>query len=241
MPFYNNPGDFKLFKLKFLQMKKLFLFVISFFTLTAVLIAQKPSESLFSDKFATGIDVFNDFVMDAPDGIKFRTINPGVSIYGMHTFPVKESNFAFAIGLGLGMHNLFSDATLQDTSGVSFFQAIPENQDYKKSKLSLTYLDVPAELRFKTEGGFKVAVGIKVGMLINAHTKYKGDDPADGSKTKIKVSQLPNLQTWRFGPSFQIGYKWINLTAFYSLSKIFEENAGPEIYPVSVGISLRPF
>lgn len=222
-------------------MKKLFLFLISFFALNAVLLAQKPSESLFSDKFATGIDVFNDFVMDAPDGIKFRAINPGVNIYGMRTFPVKKSNFAFAIGLGLGMQNLFSDATLQDTSGISFFQAIPDDLKYKKSKLSLTYLDVPAEIRFKTEGGFKVALGLKVGLLINAHTKYKGNDPADGSKTKIKVSQLPNLQTWRFGPSFQIGYKWINLNAFYSLSKIFEENAGPEIYPVSVGISLRPF
>lgn len=135
----------------------------------------------------------------------------------------------------------------QDTSGVSFLSKIPaktpggKDIDYKKSKISLTYVDVPLELRFKTASGFRVSAGFKVGYLINAHTKYKGDDLDDGSKTKIKVSRLPNLQTWRFGPSFQIGYKWVNLMGFYSISTIFQENQGPAIYPVSLGLSLRPF
>ena len=226
-------------------MKRIILIVTCFMMLGTMVSAQ--SVDLFTDKFATGIDIFNDLVMDAPDDVEFRGFNPGVNIYAMRTFPLGKSNFAFAAGLGLGMHNIYSNSLLQDTSGVSFLSKIPEETpggkdiDYKKSKISLTFLDVPLELRFKTESGFRVSAGFKIGYLINAHTKYKGDDLIDGSKTKIKVSSLPNLQSWRFGPSFQIGYKWINLVGFYSISTIFEENQGPAIYPVSLGLSLRPF
>ncbi len=221
------------------KMKKTTLLFLVLILTGGSLLAQKPG-GLFSDKFSSGIDVFNDFVMDAPDGVEFRVFNPGVNIYGIHTFPIRESNFAFTVGLGLGIHNLFSNSTLQDTSGVSFFEPIPDDVDYNKSKLTLTYLDVPAELRFKTDGGFKVALGFKFGVLINAHTKYKGEDE-NGDKTKIKRSMLSGMETWRYGPTFRIGYKWANLTGFYSISKVFEKNNGPEIYPLSVGISLRPF
>lgn len=228
-------------------MKKLLLIVTCLMMLNTIVSAQGNSGDLFKDKIAMGVDVFNDMVMDAPADIKFRGFNPGANIYAMRNFPLGKSNFAFAAGIGLGMHNLYSNSTLQDTSGISFFSKMPDKTtdgkdlSYKKSKLSLTYLDVPAELRFKTESGFRIAIGIKVGYLINAHTKYKGDDFEDGSKTKIKISSLPNMQSWRFGPNMQIGYKWVNLTAFYSLSKVFEENLGPQIYPISLGLSLRPF
>ena len=226
-------------------MKRIILIVTCFMVLGTMVSAQNVD--LFTEKFATGIDIFNDLVMDAPNDVEFKGFNPGVNIYAMRTFRLGTSNFAFAAGLGLGMHNIYSNSLLQDTSGVSFLSKVPEKAangqdiDYKKSKISLTYLDVPLELRFKTESGFRVSAGFKVGYLINAHTKYKGDDLIDGSKTKIKVSSLPNLQSWRFGPSFQIGYKWINVMAFYSINTIFEENQGPAIYPISLGLALRPF
>ncbi|MDY0104208.1 MAG: outer membrane beta-barrel protein [Lentimicrobium sp.] len=228
-------------------MKKILLIISVSLVLNGLASAQNASGNLFTEKISIGIDIFNDLVMDAPDGITFRGFNPGVNIYATHNFPIGESNFAFAAGLGLGMHNIYSNSLLQDTSGVSFLSKIPElteegeDLSYKKSKISLTYLDVPLELRFKTENGFRIAVGFKAGYLINAHTKYKGDDLEDGSEIKFKESQLPNFQKWRFGPSFQVGYKWINLTGFYSVSKVFEENLGPQIYPISVGLSLRPF
>lgn len=221
-------------------MKKSFLLLALTFALSVSLFAQKSPEPLFLKKFTSGIDVYNDIVMKSPEGIKFRAINPGVSFYGLHTFPIKKSNFAFAIGVGIGMHNLFSNATLSDSASTSSFIKIPSEIKYKKSKLGLTYLDVPAELCFKTEGGFKLAVGAKVGMLLDAHTKYKGND-ADGKKMKTKEKELANIEKVRFGPTFKIGYKWIDLNAFYSVTKVFTENSGIGIYPLSVGISLRPF
>ncbi|GAB1404272.1 MAG: outer membrane beta-barrel protein [Lentimicrobiaceae bacterium] len=226
-------------------MKKLLISFVLILSIT-VLKAQNTSD-LFTEKYTSGFDIFTDIIMDAPDGIDFRAFSPGVNIYGMRTFPVKESNFAFAVGLGLGIHNIFSNAVLNDTMGVSYFTPIPDKAasggklSYKKSKLTLTYLDLPAEIRFKSAAGFRVALGVKVGLLVDAHTKYKGDDLITGKKTKLKQGYVPHIATWRFGPTVQIGYKWINLIGYYSVTKIFDENAGPEIYPISIGLALRPF
>lgn len=214
--------------------------------LLAVAAANAQNADSFTSKFTTGVDIFNDLVQDSPVGVDFRTVNPGANVYLMYSQPIKESNISVAIGLGLGMHNLHSNSLLYDTASVSFMQPVPDKVngsdfDYKTNKLQLTYLDIPAELRYKSDDGLRVAIGIKAGLLISAHTKYRGDNPDGGREIKIKESKLPNLEKWRFGPTFQIGYKWVNLTAFYSLSTVFDKSVGPEFYPVSIGIALRPF
>lgn len=223
-------------------MKRFYLLILALITISGI---QAQNTSL-RENFTTGIDIFNDFVMDSPANIEFRAINPGVNIYGMYNYQIPKSSISLAIGLGLGMHNLHSNGILSDTNDVSFFTPFPDKVgtrevDYQRNKLQLTYLDIPAEIRFKSEGGFRVALGIKAGYLVSAHTKFKGDNLEGGRAIKVKESRLPNLEKWRFGPTFQIGYKFFNLTGFYSLSKVFEENMGPDIYPISVGISLRPF
>lgn len=224
-------------------MKKLLTILV---TLLAVTSLQAQTAESLSKKFTTGIDIFNDFVQDAPADIEFRTINPGVNIYGMYTYQIPKSTISLAIGLGLGMHNLHSNGLLADTGANSVLNPFPKtvngsNKDYKLNKLQLTYLDIPAEIRFKSKGGFRLAAGIKAGYLLSAHTKYKGDDLDGARSVKIKEGKLPNIEKWRFGPTFQIGYKFVNLTAFYSLSKVFAETTEIDIYPISVGISLRPF
>lgn len=224
-------------------MRKLLTILITCLAVTSL---QAQNAETLSKKFTTGIDIFNDLVQDAPAGIEYRTINPGVNIYGMYTYEIPKSTISLAIGLGLGMHNLHSNGLLSDSAANSVLTPFPEtangrNVDYKQNKLQLTYLDIPAEIRFKSKGGFRLAAGIKAGYLLSAHTKYKGDDLDGGRTVKIKEGSLPNLEKWRFGPTFQIGYKFVNLTAFYSLSRVFTETTEIEIYPISVGISLRPF
>ncbi len=215
--------------------------IILLFSALLSVTAMQAQTGSFANKFTTGIDIFNDFVQDSPTNIDFRAINPGINIYGMYSSPIKEGNVSLAIGLGLGMHNLHSNGSLSDSANMSTLTPIDDDVDYKINKLQLTYLDIPAEIRYKSDGGVRIALGIKAGYLISAHTKYKGENPAGGRSIKIKEGSLPNLSKWRFGPTFQAGYKWVNFTAFYSLATVFEETSGIDIYPISVGISLRPF
>ncbi|MBK6965274.1 MAG: hypothetical protein IPH20_15420 [Bacteroidales bacterium] len=105
-------------------MKRTILIFILAIAVTSTLFAQKQVNAPFLKKFTTGVDVFTDFVMNAPVGIDFRAINQGVNVYGLYTFPVEESNFAFAIGVGLGMHNFFSNGILNDSTNMSYFTRI---------------------------------------------------------------------------------------------------------------------
>lgn len=193
-------------------------------------------------KFSTGISIYTDLWQGIPEGMDNRTINQGVSYFLMYNHQFGKSNFSGAIGVGMGNHNLYSNTIIgTDTAGKTVFTPI-EGVDYKKSKLSLTYLDFPVELRFKTKKKFRLAAGFTAGVNLDSHSKYKGDDlGGTNDKVKIKRKDIKNLETWRYGVTGLIGYKWFNVIVFYSLTNVFKEDQGPEIYPISIGISLRPF
>ncbi|MCD4744763.1 MAG: PorT family protein [Bacteroidales bacterium] len=227
-------------------MKKIYIILLSLFLITNCF-SQVVSEET-KRKFSTGIDIFTDLWQELPDGVSTRTINQGVNIFGMYNIPFGKSNFSIAIGIGLSTHNFYSNSFIDDTSGTSYFYKIPNKAannkfiGYKKNKLSVTYIDIPLEFRLKTKSKFRVALGFKGGILLCSHTKYKGDDLIDGDDLVImKMSKIKNIDTYRYGPTFKIGYKWMNFMTYYSLSNIFRKDKGPDIYPISIGITLMPF
>ena len=192
--------------------------------------------------FGVKIDVFSDIWMETPTNINLKSINRGCDIYGMYDFPIKKSNFSFAFGFGLGMHNMYSNAIAGVYNDSTIFGIIPDSISYKKSKISVTYLDLPIEFRIKTNNKFTFSAGFKIGYLINKHSKYKGKD-LSGSNFDVtqKTTDVRNLESIRFGPTLRIGYDWFNISAYYSLSKFFVKDKGPEMYPISVGITFTPF
>jgi uncharacterized membrane protein YciS (DUF1049 family) len=169
----------------------------------------------------------------------------------MYAFPIKNSNFSIDLGAGFGSHNLYHDNNVleKDEQGNTQFGVIPDTLangagiNVNNAKMNFTYLDIPLEFKIETENAIRAAIGFKVGMLINSMSKYKGDNYIDGSGDEIKLKEknLDNVNRFRYGATVRVGYKWIDLSAYYSLSTLFEENKGPEMYPVSVGISLVKF
>ena len=192
-------------------------------------------------RFSVGFDLFTDIWMNKPDNMSLRFFQQGFNTFGMYNFPFGKSNFSFAIGLGFGFHNLYSNNTIKDIRADSIeFMRIPDSIDYKKSKLGLSYIDLPIEFRLKTKDKFRAAIGFKVGFLVDAKTKYKGDRP-EGGFIIDKQKQVKGLEMWRFGPTIRIGWDWINVYAYFSVTKIFQGGRGPEMYPISVGLTFLPF
>lgn len=145
-------------------------------------------------------------------------------------------------------------------TGRTVFQKLPEKINttetgYKNNKLTAIYIDVPLEFRFRTKNEgqkFKASIGFKVGYLLSSHMKYRGDDISwnyspgqswtlnSDETIKLKTYKVPNIEMYRMGPTVRIGWGWINATAYYSLTNLFKKNKGPEMYPISVGISITP-
>lgn len=199
--------------------------------------AQSLSQTTIK-RFSFGGDIFTDIWMNHPEGADVRGFNQGANFFGMYNFPIGESNFSFAIGAGMGFHNLYSKSIIEDIKADTIkFMRLPDTVSMKRTKLGLSYIDLPLEFRFKTASKFRAAIGIKVGYLVDAKVKYKY------AKADIeKAKQVSNVEKFRFGPTLRIGYSWFSLYAYYSVTKIFRKNKGPdELYPISLGITFLPF
>ncbi|MBI3883326.1 MAG: outer membrane beta-barrel protein, partial [Sphingobacteriales bacterium] len=119
------------------------------------------------------------------------------------------------------------------------------NKDhFKKYKLATTYLEVPLELRYtahpeKENKSWKFAAGIKVGFLLNAHTKGKTLQYQNGSSNNFveKINTNRFFNTTRVSGTARIGYGHYSLFGSYSLTT-FLKNDNADIRPYQIGITL---
>ena len=203
-------------------------------------------------------DVYTDIWKGAPNNVSVRSINQGIDLYLMTNKPIGRSNFSITYGLGISSHNFYSDGIpLQGkdsvtglSNGKTSFETLGSHYqktvNYSTNKLNVTYLELPIELKFKSRDAhkrmFKASIGFKVGYCISDHTKYVGDDVLEGTtdQVTIKKSSIKNIENWDYGVIARVGKGWLNLMFAYSLSKTFNDN-GPQMYPISVGISITPY
>jgi len=242
-------------------MKRTFSLTIILLALAASTYAQKASVESIRKKLTLGFGVFTDIWMKVPDSINPRAINQGVDVFIRYTSPLdKQGHMSFFFGGGIGAHNFYNQALLGTgkyniyeklpagvgTNESYFYNAPPkfngQNISVKKSKLSITYLDVPFGFHYKASSKAFATLGFKVGWGVNNHTKYKGSD-LDGSGYTVteKSVKLRNIENFHYGPFAEIGYKWFGASVFYQLSSVFQKDLGPQIRPLSLGIVFRPY
>ena len=62
--------------------------------------------------------------------------------------------------------------------------------------------------------------------------------PNSSSRNIVKNHNSFYLQPFKFDATVRFGYGIINLFATYSLNTMFQSGRGPELYPVTAGITL---
>ncbi|MCB2207219.1 MAG: PorT family protein [Bacteroidetes bacterium] len=231
-------------------MKKVHLFLVSIllmsFSFEAV--SQVISESA-KRKFTVGVDVFTDIWMYdinplyMDQSFELRTIQQGATAFIQYNMPIGKQQLAsFAVGLGIRNHNMYSNSVIEDVKADTIkFVGIPSGVDYRKSKLNLTYLDLPIEIKLRWKNGFKLVPGFKVGYRIDSKQKYKGDRFDEEVMVREKTKTIRQTEDWSYGFTMRIGYKVVSLYGYYQISNIFEKEKGPEMNPISVGITITPF
>lgn len=113
--------------------------------------------------------------------------------------------------------------------------------NYAKTKLNTFYLTVPLifEVQFGPKNKGFVGVGVIGDLKLCSNTKLKYYDA--GSKQRERVKSDFNLSPLRYHLTARIGYRFIKLFANYSMVPMFKKNMGPELYPVTVGLTLINF
>lgn len=207
-----------------------------------------------TDRFM--ITVFSDIWQDVPETMDLRTIQRGVSINAFQDMPIGRTNFSLAAGLAFSSHNLYSDHRYRFIPEMNQFHfvAIDPAHDYDKNKLSMNYLEVPVQLRFRTRdlpSTLRLYAGVKAGYLFHAHTKFVGKEYYDGQQEppalvdkrtiKVKEHKLDNINKYRIGLTGTVGYGAFNLHVYYQLTETFKDNNAEGMFPLSVGISFILF
>ncbi|MEI7983670.1 MAG: outer membrane beta-barrel protein, partial [Bacteroidota bacterium] len=163
--------------------------------------AQVVKEST-KKRISIGFGLFSDIWMNTPAGMKTRTINQGVNVFATYNVPFGKSNFGFAIGLGISVHNLYWNYYFKGSNDSLQFVKVPDAIGYKRSKLTMPYIEIPIEFRFKTKSKFAMGIGFKVGYMIYGHSKWVGDDYLFNTNNTLKTSvkDIKNIQKFAYGP-----------------------------------------
>lgn len=192
------------------------------------------------------VDLNYDRWLNTPKGIETGNFSIGVNAYWYKDIPLDSaSHIAFAFGLGVSAHNVHHNGEFTTTQingqTITQLNVRPTTDSWRKNKYLVSYLDMPFELRLRNmhikskkknkTRSFRFYPGIKAGLLINDHTKWVTDD------LKYKLYNMENILPYRYGLTAKLGFNKFVISAFYSLSPMFEKGKGPELYPISIGLS----
>jgi len=179
------------------------------------------------------------------DGINTGGLSRTFNMHFLFDFPFKSSpNFSAAIGVGVGTDNMFFKETYIDLRKSPLNFATDTANSYKKYKLATTYLEVPLELRYAANPenfnkSFKAAIGLKVGTMVDAHTKARVTRDTEGNGGySYRVKDRRNFNATRLAATVRVGYGVFSLFGTYQINTFVREGAGPNIRPYTIGLCI---
>ena len=199
------------------------------------------------------MQISSDSWQNSPDSInsKSKGSSRGGNIYFMLDKPFKSNpHFSVAFGLGVGTSHIFFDKLNADINGntpILKFNALDTSNYFKKYKLSASYVEIPVELRFslhpsKPNQSFKIALGAKVGSLINAHSKGKTLKDAAGNTINDyteKISSKSYFNNRRIAATARVGYGIFSVFGAYNISSsIFKDKVAANTKLLQVGLTI---
>lgn len=189
--------------------------------------------------------------LSLPDGADYLRQSPksiGVNVNLIDLTIVSNRHFGLITGLGFEINNFRFDrdiALTLDENGHTApdYRYDRPGVDFKKSKLTTMYLNLPllAEFQFgrgkagKRAPGF-INFGVVGGVRLQGHTKVKYRDEAGHTHTEKQHSGL-NLRNFHYGVECNVGYRWVAVSARYYPQSIFVDGKGPNVQQVNIGLS----
>ncbi|MFM7645332.1 MAG: outer membrane beta-barrel protein [Sphingomonadales bacterium] len=184
-----------------------------------------------------------------PDTIAMGGFSKTINVYVMMDFPFKNNpKLSVGIGAGIGSdHLMFSklNVGLKDGGNKLPFTNVRDTNHFKKTKLATNYVEAPIELRYSaqpaTGKGLKVALGIKVGQLINVHTrsaKLQNRNENLINDYVVKESSSRFINGTRLSGTLRVGIGRFSMFTSYQLTPVIRDGFGPAVRTLSTGIAI---
>ncbi|GAB3365080.1 hypothetical protein GCM10027566_35340 [Arachidicoccus ginsenosidivorans] len=162
-------------------------------------------------------------------------------------------HYSLGFGVGYSSSNLFFNGKYVDIKATGSELPVTTNitgssNTFNKFKLVLNYFEIPVELRYSANmeqpnKGFRIAFGLKGGLLLNAHTKGKNEMTSDGStvygKGYIEKEYSKRFfKSTRVSGTVRVGYGLFSVFGTYQLTPLLNTGAGPSLHPYSIGLGI---
>lgn len=216
-----------------------------------------PSELKESLTFWTGIDLGVNTLFNAggtntaPEGAEWLDLDESRSLsWSVNFYQEKIKLIGNHVGVltGAGLtynsYGIKTNARVLSNSDSTYANVVPDSlYRFSKNKLRATYLRVPLMIEFNTSNDpdrtVHLAVGAIGGLRIGSITKQHYE--IDGQNYRDRVKSDFNLSPFTLDAAVRLGYKDFTLWANYGLTPLFEKDKGPEVYALSVGVTILPF
>ena len=210
-----------------------------------IVINNRPNDHLL-------FQLSSDYWTGMTDSIKShqKGLSRGFNAYFMLDKPFKSSpKYSIGFGLGISTSNIFFKRETIDLKAVSStlpFIPVDSTSHFKRYKLATGFLEVPLEFRYSSKPlepnkSFKVALGARIGTLVNVHTKAKTLQDKNNN-TLNNYTEKENSKHFingaRFIATARVGYGILSLFGAYQLNTILKAGAGPSLHLYQVGLTI---
>lgn len=182
-------------------------------------------DSLFrEDQFY--LNITYNTLQKVPDGLQQTKFSPGFSVGFLRDMPINTSRtFAVAAGLGYSLSVYNQNLGIFESNNATTYEILnAEGVSVSKDKLSLHYVDLPLEFRWRnatpdSHRFWRVHLGVKLSYLVA--NQYKLVSTA-GNLTN---NNLNDLSKFNYGLYLSTGWNTWNIYAYYGFNPIFTSDA----------------
>lgn len=156
-----------------------------------------------------------------------------------------RNNFGLVTGAGLLFQNyrLNDSITIEKTANDVIYPKEFGFSENQKSTLYLLSATIPLLLEIQIPiNNYKNRLYFSSGMYFSyriasyTRIKYRIEQ-----KQNLKIIDNYSLQNFKYGIMFRTGYRWINFYAMYELTPFFKVDKGPDLTPITFGVTLLQF
>jgi hypothetical protein len=183
---------------------------------------------------------FHTWLLPNDTSINLKQKGHDLNAYICYDFPLQKKHFSFAPGIGIGTSSIYLDSmTMNMGSNIDpNIKFTYGTGGYKRYKYTVAYIEAPFEFRYYANSenrnrGFKAALGVKVGNLLNAHTKG-----VTSASIKTKESTRRFNEQWRLALTARVGYGNFSVYGTYQFNSVFKPGNIQGITPISIGFCL---
>lgn len=191
-----------------------------------------------------GMNLFRQTDYSLYEGDEFFDLNYGKSLtvnlnVAEYAFKNDRNTVGLVTGLGFNLMDFRFDRPITIAKNNTTGLIEPVDLDptgLKKSKLNVSYLTVPMFLEVATplklnSNRLTLAAGVIGGLNIGSHTKIKHNSSKDKERGNF------NINPFKYELTGRIGLGEFCIFANYAMTPLFRDGKGPELYPLTIGIS----